>query len=88
MEAEPGQSGHFGGGGMSYYDDMMDEWLDSDMSMAFDDFAEDAENLVNNYKGNPKPACMSNKKPSRNYSKKACACGGHQGKRGKKKRRN
>jgi len=34
-----------------------------------------------------KRAVMSNAKPSKNFSKKDCACGGHQGKRGKKKRK-
>ena len=34
-----------------------------------------------------KRAIMSNAKPSKDFSKKDCACGGHQGRRGKKKRK-
>lgn len=32
-----------------------------------------------------KKTCFSNVKHPENHSKKACVCGGHQGKRGKKK---
>ncbi len=32
-------------------------------------------------------ACMSNCRDPENRSKKGCVCGGHQGKRGRKKRR-
>ena len=32
-------------------------------------------------------ACMSNCRDPENRSKKLCVCGGHQGKRGRKKRR-
>ena len=34
-----------------------------------------------------KCACMSNCKDPENRSKKKCVCGGHQGKRGKKKKK-